>query len=68
MFGRDYDDKCVVADTWTEFLDACISFIEKGKGYKVVGDFYEPDDSGTYMDEIYGRKCTEIWEEYSLDY
>jgi cell wall assembly regulator SMI1 len=68
VFGRDYNDKCVVADSWTEFLDECVSYIERGEGFTVDGDFYELDDSGTYMDVIYESKITEIREKFNLDY
>lgn len=68
VFGRDYDDKCVIADTWAEFLDECIAYIEQGKNFTIDNDFYEPHESGTYLDEIYERKVTEIREKYKLDY
>jgi cell wall assembly regulator SMI1 len=68
VFGRDYVDKCVVANSWTEFLDKCVSCIERGEGFTVDGDFYELDDSGTYMDVIYESKVSEIREKFNLDY
>lgn len=68
VFGRDYDDKCVIANNWTQFLDECVSFIERGESFKVDDNFYELDDSGTYIDEVYEKCMTNIRKKYSLDH
>jgi cell wall assembly regulator SMI1 len=56
IYGRDFPDyRCVVADSWTEFLDGCVSYMENG-----------PDDN-FYMDVIYCKKVKELKEKYNLD-
>jgi cell wall assembly regulator SMI1 len=59
--GKGYIGRyCVVADSWSEFLDDYVSFIEKGEGFD---GFQDPI---IYMGMIYSEKVKEIREKKLL--
>jgi cell wall assembly regulator SMI1 len=62
VFGKHYMSAyCVVADSWSEFLDDYVSFIEAGEGFE--NGFQDPI---IYMDMIYCEKVKAIKEKNLL--
>jgi hypothetical protein len=65
VFGKHFFEcRCVIVNSWTEFLDDCVSYLERGEGYTV--DVHGYGDIDICMDTIYWNKVEELKEKYNV--